>query len=623
MDQESKTQASPSEMRVSSPPISEWSKPADNLDQPEILDLSVPKTNCTRTVEGQLTKKDSETIRFDQLPTIPVSYAPTTEHNGSINNTNPSYKKFYRNGLTEYKLNAISLQSINAPGQIISAPTTCDVPVGTDPRNVKLSAPQPVPPPPLPLSPQSLSHSMDMLPFSDASSAVNQLTTALKSPQARTKSFSAVPIPLLHGLPFPYVHKKNSYKDAPKLITCPIPGCSQKFPWNSSLKRHILTHTPHKPFACTRCSKSFSTKSNRERHMERVHQVSLKRQRQRGHCAYGPEGQRVDSGGDIPSMNGSCTSDVGSNFPEGTEELREDEIISMSSNEKQAEDISNSLLTRAGDPVVEPNPERLYTAALLAATAAAAAAAANQGTTEVSSSNPYFSVPRDYLIKPKYWTRGMRKNRRHPRTQVTDLNWIQAGSPTGLDASNKTNDMAIDLSVQSASNEIPTSRCSIYEALVNAKSSRRHMNHHQIENVMFRCHLCSLSFAERLTTLKHWSVRHTEEWKNFLGKLNSTGGSVDALVASVENVPCPPDDIETGSSADGIKNGTADVRHVSCCICLHRFGSQQDLQRHMRSHTGERPFVCPDCGKEFSLKHSMHRHYRVHIKQGVTGASIA
>lgn len=37
--------------------------------------------------------------------------------------------------------------------------------------------------------------------------------------------------------------KKNSYKDAPRLISCPVNGCQQKFPWNSSLKRHILTHT--------------------------------------------------------------------------------------------------------------------------------------------------------------------------------------------------------------------------------------------------------------------------------------------------------------------------------------------------------------------------------------------
>ncbi|XP_018649310.1 putative zinc finger protein [Schistosoma mansoni] len=163
--------------------------------------------------------------------------------------------------------------------------------------------------------------------------------------------------PVHSTIPTTLIQKKNSYKDAPKLITCPIAGCQQKFPWNSSLKRHILTHTPHKPFACTRCTKSFSTKSNRERHMERVHRVK-----------------------------------------------------------KQHE--TNKNLLESKDPI-------------------------------------------------------------------------------------------------------------------------------------------------------NYSLKTT----------------------------------------------TYDMRYVSCCVCLHRFGSQQDLQRHMRSHTGERPFVCPHCGKEFSLKHSMHRHARVHIKE--------
>ena len=50
--------------------------------------------------------------------------------------------------------------------------------------------------------------------------------------------------PIPHSLSRNIVgRKKNSYKDAPKLITCPVAGCNQKFPWNSSLKRHILTHT--------------------------------------------------------------------------------------------------------------------------------------------------------------------------------------------------------------------------------------------------------------------------------------------------------------------------------------------------------------------------------------------
>ena len=38
--------------------------------------------------------------------------------------------------------------------------------------------------------------------------------------------------------------KRNSYADSPHKLRCPY--CTRAFPWISSLKRHILTHTgPH------------------------------------------------------------------------------------------------------------------------------------------------------------------------------------------------------------------------------------------------------------------------------------------------------------------------------------------------------------------------------------------
>ena len=49
-----------------------------------------------------------------------------------------------------------------------------------------------------------------------------------------------------------------------------------------------------------------------------------------------------------------------------------------------------------------------------------------------------------------------------------------------------------------------------------------------------------------------------------------------------------------------------------CAFCMRRFWSAEDLRRHMRTHSGERPFECEQCGRRFTLKHSMLRHKRKH-----------
>lgn len=63
--------------------------------------------------------------------------------------------------------------------------------------------------------------------------------------------------------------KRSSYADSPNSVSCPF--CSRRFPWTSSLRRHILTHTGQKPYKCERCPIWFTTKSNCERHYARKH----------------------------------------------------------------------------------------------------------------------------------------------------------------------------------------------------------------------------------------------------------------------------------------------------------------------------------------------------------------
>lgn len=58
-----------------------------------------------------------------------------------------------------------------------------------------------------------------------------------------------------------------------------------------------------------------------------------------------------------------------------------------------------------------------------------------------------------------------------------------------------------------------------------------------------------------------------------------------------------------------------------CAFCMRRFWSAEDLRRHMRTHTGERPFTCDICWRKFTLKHSMLRHRKKHT--GINGPAAS
>ena len=53
------------------------------------------------------------------------------------------------------------------------------------------------------------------------------------------------------------------------------------------------------------------------------------------------------------------------------------------------------------------------------------------------------------------------------------------------------------------------------------------------------------------------------------------------------------------------------LKRHECEFCGRRCGSNMDLVRHRRIHTGERPFKCGICSMSFTLKSNLKRHMRM------------
>ncbi|XP_037796468.1 zinc finger protein 84-like [Penaeus monodon] len=141
---------------------------------------------------------------------------------------------------------------------------------------------------------------------------------------------------------------------------------------------------------------------------------------------------------------------------------------------------------------------------------------------------------------------------------------------------------------------------------------------------VYQCTFCSYSTDRKEHMTKHVRT-HTQEKPFMCPHCSYCASTKNTLIRHIRiHTGEKPYSCSVGLNSDGTRNSGrgAVTKGNQCPYCNHTTVRKDHMSKHIRTHTGEKPFDCPHCPYRSSTKYALNKHIRVHTGEKPYACSL-